>query len=202
MSTESNKFSSREEAHAFLRSKGVPSRSIHPTAILYPNVHLGERVHIEPYAVIGKQGFGFDPKSGFRNRWVHSGEVRIGNDVEIGAHTCIDGGTIGETVIGNETKIDNLVHIGHNAKIGNNVLITAGVVVGGSCVIGSNVYIGVGVRIRDHVKIGNNVVLGQGANITSNVPNNKQVITKGQRVETQILISANLLPLDWVPELS
>jgi UDP-3-O-[3-hydroxymyristoyl] glucosamine N-acyltransferase len=199
--SEEKKFSSQTEAHTYLRSLGLPERTIHPTAVIFPNVVIGERVHIEPYAVIGKQGFGFDPKSGFRNRWTHSGNVIIGNDVEIGAHSCIDGGTIGTTIIGNETKIDNLVHVGHNAKIGNNVLIVAGTVVGGSCEIGSNVYIGEGVRIRDHIRVGNNVVIGQGANIVKDVFSNRQVITKMERVESDILINHNLLPLGWRPDI-
>lgn len=201
MSTESKKFSSQKEAHAFLRKMGVPRRVIHNTAILYPNVRVGERVAIGPYSVIGKEGFGFDPESGFRSRWAHSGEVFLSDDVEVGANTCIDGGTIGRTFVGKNTKIDNLVHVGHNATIGDNVLIVAGTVVGGSCEIGSNVYIGEGVKIRDHVKIGNNVVIGQGANILKDVPSNIQVICKMERVESAVIIGANLLPLDWRPEL-
>lgn len=194
-------FETQKEAHHYLRSLGVPERTIHPTAILYDNVTLGKNVDIGPYAVIGKHGFGFDPESGFRNRWKHIGRVIIRDNVEIGAHTCIDTGTLLATFIGSNTKIDNLVHVGHNAQIGSNVLIVAGSVIGGSVHIGSNVYIGEGVRIRDHIQIGNNVVIGQGANIVKNVPNNTQIITKVENVESPILIGKNLLPLGWVPEL-
>lgn len=195
------KFKTRKAAYNYLRTLGTPQREIHSTAILGKNVLIGKRVDIGPYAVIGKHGFGFDPNSGFRNRWYHSQQVIIGDDVEIGAHSCIDGGTLGKTIIGKETKIDNLVHVGHNAHIGENVLIVAGSVIGGSCVIGSNVYIGERVCIRDHVTIGNNVVIGQGANIVKDVLSNRQVITKSERVETDIKIGKNLLPLDWRPDL-
>jgi|SRR6185503_11618711 len=192
-------FDTPEKAYEYLRKLGTPGRDIHPTAIIYPKVKIGHNVDIGPYAVIGKHGFGFDPETGFSKRWVHAGTVIIEDEVEIGAHTCIDGGTIAYTRIGKNTKIDNLVHVGHNANIGEHVLIVAGSVIGGSVLIGNNVYIGEGVRIRDHTIIGNNVVIGQGANIVKNVSSNTQVISKTERVESAIQIGNNLLPLDWCP---
>lgn len=190
-------FNSQKEAHEYLRKLGTPKRVIHPTVVYQGTVTVGMRVAIGAFSKIGGYGFGFDPKSNFTKRWSHSGEVVLSDDVEIGSNTCVDGGTIGATTIGKNTKIDNLVHIAHNVVIGRNVLIVAGTVVGGSVVIGSNVFIGEGVRIKDHVKIGNNVVLGQGSNILKDVPNNTQVISKVERIDTHINIRDNILPLGY-----
>lgn len=195
-------FNSQKEAHDYLRTLGVPKRVIHPTVVYEGTVTVGKRVAIGAHSKIGGYGFGFDPESGFTKRWSHYGEVFISDDVEIGSNTCVDGGTVGETFIGKNTKIDNLVHIAHNAYIGRNVLIVAGTVVGGSVTIGSNVFIGEGVRIKDHVKIGNNVVLGQGSNILKNVPNNTQVISKVERIDTHINIRDNILPLGYRVDLA
>jgi len=131
---------------------------------------MGKDATIAAYAVIGKEGFGFDPLTGFSQRWPHTGNVVLGDNVEIGAHTCIDRGTLDSTRIGNDTKIDNLVHVGHNAIIGKGCVIVAGSIIGGSSVIGDGVFIGEGVKIRDHVTVGDNAFLCMGAIVTRDVP--------------------------------
>ena len=173
MSIENNKnkkrFQSQQEAHSYLRTLPKPVPYVHPTAIV-ENAVVGKNVTIAAYAVIGKEGFGFDPESKFSRRWPHVGNVIIGDNVEIGAQTCIDRGTLGSTIIGDDTKIDNLVHIAHNADIGRNCVIVAGSVVGGSTVVGDGVFVGIGVKIRDHVTIGDDAFLCMGAVVTKDVP--------------------------------
>ena len=172
MSTENKnnkkQFPSQQEAHSYLRTLPRPKPYIHPTAII-ENAVLGKDVTIAAYAVIGKEGFGFDPESNYTKRWPHIGNVIIGENAEIGANTCIDRGTLGSTIIGENTKIDNLVHVGHNANIGKNCVIVAGSVIGGSSVIGDGVFIGMGVKIRDHVTIGDKAFLCMGAVVTKDV---------------------------------
>ena len=95
--------------------------------------------------------------------------IRIGNDVEISRAACIDYGSYRNTVIGDGTKIDNLVHVGHNAIIGKHCLLVAGSIIGGSSEIGDYSYIGMNASIKDHVKIGNHVIVGSGAVVISDI---------------------------------
>jgi acetyltransferase-like isoleucine patch superfamily enzyme len=122
-------------------------------------------------AVIGGIGFGFH--NGTRVR--HIGHVVLGDDVEVGAHTCIDRGTLGDTIIGDRTKVDNLVHIAHNVRIGTDCLIIAGAVIGGSAVIGNGTTIGIGALVRNGVRIGNNCTIGMGAVVVKDVPDGATV---------------------------
>lgn len=134
---------------------------------------------ISPYGtVIGKDGFGYEWDGEKHVKFPHLGDVIIGKDVEIGANTCIDRAALeGEfTVIGDGTKIDNLVHIAHNVKIGEGCLIVAGSVIGGSCVIGDRCYIGIGAMIKNKVKIGNDVTIGMGAVVLKDVPDGWTVV--------------------------
>ena len=94
---------------------------------------------------------------------------KIGDDVDIGINTVIDNGSYRDTIIGNGTKIDNLVHIGHNAVIGEHCLIVAGTVIGGSVQVGSFTYIGMNVSVKDHVKIGIHCIIGAGSVVIKDV---------------------------------
>lgn len=194
MNTGNNRFKSRTEAQAYLRTLGVPRREVHPTATI-EHAELGKNVGIGPYTVIGKEGFGFDPESNFTRRWVHLGRVLIGDDVEIGAHVCIDRGVLGDTIIGESVKLDNFVHISHNCVIGSNCLLAAGTVIGGSCVIGSNVFVGLNATVKDHVTVGRNVVIGCGATITRDVPDNTTVYDKPLRVIRPVNLKTDPLPI-------
>jgi len=116
-------------------------------------------------------GFGYLRKSdGFLVRKKNSKMLVLGDNVEIGKYTVLDCGSYRNTVVGDGTKIDNLVHIGHNVIIGKNCLIVAGTVVGGSVEIGDSCYIGMNVSIRDHVKIGKHVLIGAGSVVLRDVP--------------------------------
>jgi UDP-3-O-[3-hydroxymyristoyl] glucosamine N-acyltransferase len=154
---------------------------------------IGNRVILQPNVIIGGDGFAFvtrEPGSvesvrqtgevkSFNNEVVriHSiGNVIVEDDVEIGAGTCIDRGTLGETRVGKGTKLDNLVQVGHNVTIGENCLIVSQVGLGGSSKIGHRSVIGGQSGIPDHVTIGNDVVIHAGSGITSNVPDKSAMI--------------------------
>jgi len=138
---------------------------------------IGKNVIIDSCSVIGSNGFGFErSKNGKIEMFPHIGGVKIEDDVEIGANVCIDKGTLGDTVIGKGTKIDNLVHIAHNVKIGKNCSIVANSLIAGSCVIGDNVHVAMSVTLRDRIKIGKNAKLGMGSVVTKDIPPNATVI--------------------------
>jgi UDP-3-O-[3-hydroxymyristoyl] glucosamine N-acyltransferase len=135
---------------------------IGPDAVLWPGVvvrdrcTLGARCIVHPNAVIGADGFGYRPSPDGRAvvKIPQIGRVEIGDDVEIGANTCIDRGKFAATVVGDQTKIDNLVQIGHNCRIGRGVIIVAQCAIGGSVVIEDGAVLGGQAAVRDHLCIG------------------------------------------------
>ena len=147
---------------------------IGPYVVVHSCVELGDGVRVKAGSVIGNEGFGFERDSnGDLFRFPQLGKVIIGDGVEIGSNVTIDRGALSNTVIGRNTKINNLVHIAHNAQIGENVVITAQVNISGSTVIGSNVWIGPGTTVRDHVAIGDNSYVGIGSNVVKSIPSNE-----------------------------
>jgi UDP-3-O-[3-hydroxymyristoyl] glucosamine N-acyltransferase len=150
---------------------------------IYAGTRIGKRAAIHAGAVLGSDGFGFvrDPKTGKYEPFPQIGTLEIGDDVEIGANTTIDRGALDATVIGNGTKIDNLVHVGHNVSIGENVVIAALTGISGSVVIESNVVIGGQVGIGDHARITEGVMLGSGSGVlTSKIVRGKGVVFWGR----------------------
>lgn len=144
---------------------------------LYSNVtvrehcRLGRRVIVHSSAVIGSDGFGFTTsKDHVHTKVPQVGNVVIEDDVEIGAHVGIDRATAGSTVIGRGTKVDNLVHIGHNCRIGANALIVAQTGISGSTVVGDNVTFGGQVGTVGHIHIGGNSVYAARSGITNDMP--------------------------------
>lgn len=134
-------------------------------------------------AEIGSPGFGYERRpDGTLTPIQHFGDVDIGEDVSIGSFTCIDRAVIGSTVIGDGTKIDNLVHIAHGAQIGKHCLIVAGAVIGGSAEIGDYSYIGMGALIKNKVKIGRWVTVGMGAVVLKDVPDGVTVVGNPARI--------------------
>lgn len=126
---------------------------------------------IDPSATIGKDGFGFVRDE--NNELVampHRGGVLIEANVSIGAHTCVDRAVNGYTSIEYGSKVDNLVHIAHGAKVGKHCLIVAGAVVGGSAEIGDYSYIGMGALIKNKIKVGKGCTIGMGAVVLRDVP--------------------------------
>lgn len=138
---------------------------------VYDGVVVGKKCNVKSGAVLGGIGFGFERDSfGNRFRFPQLGHLLIGNNVEIGANTCIDRGALSDTVIGDYCKINNLCHIAHNNKIGKNVIITGCVNVSGSNVIEDDVWIAPNASIRGYLKLGKGCVIGMGAVVTKNVP--------------------------------
>ncbi|MDE1766229.1 MAG: UDP-3-O-(3-hydroxymyristoyl)glucosamine N-acyltransferase [Thaumarchaeota archaeon] len=137
---------------------------------IYGNSRIGKNVVIYPSAVIGSDGFGFEKNE--ENEWEkfpHLGGVKIHDNVEIGACTCIDRGTLEDTIIGYGTKIDNLVHIAHNVKIGRNCLVVAQCMIAGGCILGDNVHVAMSSTIRDGIRIGENALIGMGSVVTKDI---------------------------------
>ena len=137
---------------------------------------IGNDVFILDGAVIGKKGFGFFPNKKKNIRYPHIGMVIIGNNVEIGCNNTIDRGSLSNTIIGDNSFLDNQVHIAHNVKIGNNCVIAGQVGVAGSTTIGHNVMIGGQAGISGHLKIGNNVRIAGGSGVIKNIPDSTNVM--------------------------
>jgi UDP-3-O-[3-hydroxymyristoyl] glucosamine N-acyltransferase len=135
---------------------------IYPNVTVYPGTLLGNRVIVHAGAVLGSDGFGYvrDSKTGRYEKFPQVGRLVIEDDVEIGANTTIDRGALDETRIGCGTKIDNLVHIGHNCRIGDNVVIAAQAGLSGSIVIENDVVLGGQVGIGEHARLEEGVMLG------------------------------------------
>lgn len=140
-------------------------------------VKIGCNTIIHSGVVIGTDGFGyFDNEDGLHEKVEHFGGVSIGDNVEIGANTCIDRGTLDDTYIGNNVKIDNLCHIAHNVTIEENSMVIALSMLGGSSTLKKNVYIAPGVMVMNQVTIGERSLAGMGAVVIKDVQNNKVVI--------------------------
>ena len=169
-------------------------------------VRIGDRVICQPGAVIGADGFSFvtpersgveDVRASLGQReeireqsWVriHSlGAVVLGDDVEIGANACIDRGTVRDTVIGRGTKLDNLVHVGHNVTIGADCLLCGQVGIAGSSRIGNRVVLGGQVGVGDNLFVGDDVIAGGGTKIMTNAPAGRVLLGyPAVRMETQV----------------
>jgi UDP-3-O-[3-hydroxymyristoyl] glucosamine N-acyltransferase len=143
---------------------------------VYPKTKIGNRAIIHAGAVLGSDGFGFVPDvQGRFHKFPQIGALEIGDDVEIGANSTVDRGALDATIVGNGVKLDNLVHVGHNAKLGDNVVAAAQTGISGSSVVEKNVLIGGQVGIADHVTIEEGAILGAQAGI----PSNKTIRGKG-----------------------
>jgi UDP-3-O-[3-hydroxymyristoyl] glucosamine N-acyltransferase len=147
---------------------------IYGNVYIFDNVTVGNNVTIMPNTTIGGVGFGYEKNEDNEfELFPHIGGVIIKDNVDIGANTCIDRGTLGNTIIGMGTKIDNLVHIAHNVEIGDNCAIIAHAMIGGSTVIKNNCWVAPTACIRDGITIEQNVVLGLGAVAIKSIPENE-----------------------------
>ncbi|AQS47946.1 MULTISPECIES: UDP-3-O-(3-hydroxymyristoyl)glucosamine N-acyltransferase [Thioclava] len=185
---------------------------IHAGVRIGAQVVIGDRFVCQPGAVIGSDGFSFvtpDP-SGVEEirqtleqreeiteqKWtrIHSlGTVEIGDDVEIGANTCIDRGTVRATAIGSGSKLDNLVHIGHNVQVGEDCLLCGQVGVAGSTRIGHRVVLAGQCGVSDNITVGDDVIAAGGTNIYTNVPKGRTIWgSPAVKMETQLEINKSL----------
>jgi UDP-3-O-[3-hydroxymyristoyl] glucosamine N-acyltransferase len=149
--------------------------SVGAGSLLYARVTVGERCAVgqrcilHPGVVLGADGFGFAPH---RGEWVkieQLGAVRIGDDVEIGANTCIDRGALDDTVIGNGVKLDNLIQIGHNVRVGDHTAMAGCVGVAGTAVIGARCTIGGGAIVLGHLTLADGVNISAATVVTRSI---------------------------------
>ncbi len=146
---------------------------IFPNVTIYRNVKIGSSTRIHSQCVIGADGFGYNFAKGVHHKVWHMGGVIIGDNVEIGAGTCIDQGTFSPTKIGNGSKLDNQVQVGHNCKLGNGVVLCGQVGLGGSTTIGDYTVLGGAAMVANGIKIGSGVQIAGGSGVTSDIENGK-----------------------------
>jgi len=168
---------------------------IFPRAVLYPGTTLGDRVVVHAGAVLGADGFGYvrDNATGAYTQFPQQGTLVVEDDVEIGANSTIDRGALAETRIRRGTKIDNLVHVGHNCDIGEDVILVALTGISGSSTVGKGALLAGQVGIGDHAHVGPGVILGG----QSGVFNGKTVTNDGLRPGT-VLYGTPARPLKQV----
>ena len=145
---------------------------IYDRAVLVQKCVIGNNCIIEPGVTIGADGFAYerDKKTLELERFPHIGGVTIGNNVEVCANSSIARGSLSDTVIGDGTKLDALVHVAHNVIIGRNCELTAGTIIGGSTTIGDTCWTGLNSTLKNKIKIGNKVIVGAGALVIHDVP--------------------------------
>lgn len=154
----------------------IGNDSIIGSGNIIKNTILGNRVVIQDNCKIGQKGFGFIPMKNKNFKFPHIGRVLIKDDVEIASSCTIDRGSISDTIIGNNTYLDNQVHIAHNVQIGSNCMIAGQVGFAGSSQIGNNVSIGGQAGVSGHLKIGNNVKIGGGSGVVKDIEDNQIVM--------------------------
>lgn len=138
---------------------------LHPRVTIYARVTVGCRVILHAGAVLGADGFGFEMAGGRYHKVPQVGRVELGDDVEIGANTCVDRAALGVTVIGEGSKLDNGVHIAHNCQIGKHVVIAAQTGLAGGVTIGDYAIIGGQVGMGDKARVESRAIVGSGAGI-------------------------------------
>lgn len=155
---------------------------IYPRVVLYPGVTVGERVVVHAGAVLGADGFGYvrDEKTGAYTQFPQQGTLVVEDDVEIGANSTVDRGALQETRIRRGTKIDNLVHVGHNCDIGEDVILVALTGISGSSTVGKGAVIAGQVGIGDHAHVGPGVIVGGQAGVF----NGKSLTNEGHKPGT------------------
>ena len=145
-------------------------------SVVIKNSIIGDRVIIQDGCKLGQKGFGFIPLKNKNLKFPHIGRVLISDDVELASSCTIDRGSVDDTSIGQNTYIDNQVHIAHNVKIGANCMIAGQVGFAGSSKIGNNVSIGGQAGVSGHLRIGNNVKIGGGSGVVKDVEDNQVIM--------------------------
>jgi len=148
---------------------------IFPNVVVYKNVKIGARTRIHAGSVIGSDGFGYNHHRGIHHKVYHFGSVEIGADVEIGSNVSVDQGTFSPTIIGDGTKIDNLVQVGHNVRVGKGVLLCGNVALAGSSELGDYVVVGGHSAVSNGIKVGSATQVAAMSGVTHHVEA-KQVV--------------------------
>jgi UDP-3-O-[3-hydroxymyristoyl] glucosamine N-acyltransferase len=171
--------------------------TLYPNAVLYDGTILGDRVIVHANAVLGADGFGYRLQGGRHVKVPQLGHVEVGSDAEVGACTTIDRGTFQATRIGEGTKIDNLVQVGHNCRIGRHNLFVSQMGIAGSSSTGDYVVVAGQVGIVDHVHIGDRAQIGAKAGVTKDVPPEQRMLgapATPEREQKRILMTLEKLP--------
>lgn len=145
---------------------------LYPNVVLMARVFVGDSCILHPGSVLGGDGFGFSKSATGIEKIPQNGIVKIGNQVEIGVNSAVDRAVLDATCIGDGTKIDNLVQIGHNVQVGRNCFLVSQVGVSGSTHIGDNCTFAGQVGVAGHLHIGNNVTLGPQSGVPKDIPDN------------------------------
>jgi len=171
--------------------------NLFPNVTLYPRTQLGRRVRIHAGAVIGADGYGYVLDGGIHRKVQQVGKVVVGDDVEIGANTTVDRGALGSTVIGQGTKIDNLVQVGHNVTIGEHCILCSQVGISGSVKLGNYCVLAGQVGLAGHLKLGNQVTVGSKSGVMHNIPDGEQwlgIPAQPDKHAKRVLIAMQRLP--------
>ncbi len=157
--------------HAVLGAGSVVGEDsvLHPHVVLYPDTRVGARVILHAGVCLGVDGFGYVTEKGNHRKIPQVGACMVEDDVEIGANTCIDRGSIGHTVVGPGTKLDNLIHLAHNVRVGKGVLMAAMVGISGSTRVGDGAMLGGQAGIVGHAEIGAGARIGAQAGVIGNI---------------------------------
>jgi UDP-3-O-[3-hydroxymyristoyl] glucosamine N-acyltransferase len=170
---------------------------LYPNAVLYDDTVLGNRVIVHANVVLGADGFGYRLHDGRHVKVPQLGHVEIADDVEVGACTTIDRATFQATRVGEGTKIDNLVQIGHNCRLGRHNLIVSQVGIAGSSSTGDYVVLAGQAGIVGHIHIGDAAVIGAQAGVTKDVPAGQRMLgspATPEREQKRVLASLEKLP--------
>jgi len=170
-----------------------------PNVTVYPRIQIGSRVRIHSGTVIGSDGFGYVLDQGMHQKIPQVGTVIIGDDVEIGACVTVDRGTLGATIIGKGTKVDNLVQIAHNVVIGENCLLIAQVGIAGSSKLGNYAVLGGQVGVAGHLKLGNQVMVGAQAGVMRDMKDGEHVLGSPAMEDRQA--KRQIIALQQLPDL-
>jgi UDP-3-O-[3-hydroxymyristoyl] glucosamine N-acyltransferase len=172
---------------------------LYPNVVIYARCQIGNRVNIHAGSVIGSDGFGYVLDEGYHRKMLQIGNVIIHDDVEIGANVAIDRGALGSTVIGQGTKIDNLVHIAHNVVIGRNCLIMGQVGFAGSTTLGDYCVIASQAGIAGHLKLGNQAMVAAKSGVMRDIPDGGKVLWIPAGPEKEV--KRQIISIGQLPEL-
>jgi UDP-3-O-[3-hydroxymyristoyl] glucosamine N-acyltransferase len=167
---------------------------IHPNVSIYRGTTIGRRVILHSGVVVGSDGFGYVRDKDTHVKIPQTGGVTIEDDVEIGANSTIDRATMGQTIIKQGVKIDNLVQVAHNVVIGENTIVVAQVGIAGSTKVGRDVILAGQVGVADHIDIGDNVIVGAQAGVAKNISPHQVVQGSPSMPHRDFLRSSVLIP--------
>ncbi len=170
---------------------------IYPNTTIYEDCVLKNNIIIHAGCVIGADGFGYLFHNGIHNKIPQVGNVIIEDDVEIGANSAVDRATLGSTLIGKGTKIDNLVQVGHNCKIDENSILCAQTGLAGSTIIGKTVYLAGQVGVAGHLKIDDGAMIGAQSGVTNDIPKGAKYFGSPAfeaGLQKKIMVSEKYLP--------